>query len=79
MFIIEVIIVTVNLEKAIEASKNIMISDEQMSWRKPIFSSHAPGYFTTSEKIDAYLKKIDLSGKNALSVLSSGDHNFNLT
>lgn len=68
----------IDLEKALEASKKIMLEKSFGDWQKPVFSTYGPSYFMTSEKLNTYLKELELKGKKALSVLSSGDHNFNL-
>ena len=69
-------------KRDIEAVKYLinymLINQMEMINEKP-FSAYSRSYFCTNENIKNYLKIINLSEKeNALSVLSSGDHPFNL-
>lgn len=70
----------IDLEKAIEASKNIILEEyEKKSDLKRIrFSNYSRCYFSTTENIKAYLSQISCSKEHVLTALASGDHIFNL-
>lgn len=68
------------MEKCIEATKEIILS--QVNAQKFLchksFDGYQKMYAFTNENIKSYLGLISESTKNALSILSSGDHAFNL-
>lgn len=75
------------MEKCIEGAKKLI--DEQIDNHKMLntsfisshtgFDGYKRGYFWTNENIKEYLDLADFEGKeNALTVMSSGDHIFNL-
>lgn len=66
----------VDLEKAIEISKDIMSDKRHLA--NGSFRQFDRCYFSTTENIKAYLKGIPFNKEKALCVLSSGDHVFNL-
>jgi len=70
------------MEKCIEGAKAIIekqVREKEISVFGVAFSSYYKTYCWTNELIAEYLKLADLSEKdNALSVLASGDHAFNL-
>lgn len=66
---------------AISSAKNILrrqiIRGEIFDDRFP-YIKHSKFHLTTNENIGAYLKTLSKDSKSALSILSSGDHVFNL-
>ena len=69
------------VKNAINGAKKIMISrfEDYYSKSSENYSKYSKIYFWTNENIDAYLKLANFNNKeNALSVLASGDHVFNL-
>lgn len=64
---------TVNLKKSIARSKYLMKYDSPL-----IFREYSKAYFSTTEFISSYLDKEEYNKDRALTVLSSGDHVFNL-
>ena len=70
------------MEKCIEETKKLIdtqVNNGKISVTGHAFSGYQKVYFSTNENINAYLKLVNFSKKNnALSVLASGDHTFNL-
>lgn len=70
------------MEKCIEGAKRLInkqVHDNRVSLFGISFSEYHKSYYWTNENIKGYLDKVDFEGKdNALSVLASGDHIFNL-
>lgn len=69
------------MEKCVNAAKKLI--DDTIKYNAlPYgveFSEYHRVYFTTNENINGYISQVNLDGKdNALSVLASGDHAFNL-
>ncbi len=67
---------------AIEATKKIILSQVQKNKiysYEEMFNEYSASYAFTNENIDGYMSQFDFQSKeNALSVLASGDHSFNL-
>lgn len=63
----------VDLEKAIEASAEIMA---RRAGRE--FSKYCCSYFGTTENIAGYLRNLEFNKQRALTPIASGDHIFNL-
>lgn len=65
----------VSLTQAVKASWNLIlgINDSQAT-----YSKYSEVYFTATECIRAYLKDLRINEGKAISILSSGDHIFNL-
>lgn len=70
------------MEEALNATKrmiNIQIEAQKILMTGIPFSEYQRVYKDTNENIDGYMSLMDLEGKsNALTVLASGDHAFNL-
>ena len=69
-----------SVNESIKAAKKIMdIALVDKIYEKSKFLEYSQFYFCTNEDIKSCLKQIDFHGKNnGLTVLSSGDHPFNL-
>lgn len=65
----------INLEEAINQAQSFITSPVALQEE---FKTYARGYLFTTEYIDQYLKQLKISKGKALTVLSSGDHIFNL-
>lgn len=63
----------VNLEEAIEASKQLIGGSIDRR-----FTKFCCGYFATTENIAGYLRNLELNKEKALVPIASGDHIFNL-
>lgn len=68
----------VDLASAIQASKDIMSTSDEVLFNRRGFSRFDRSYFSTSENIKAYLDNVSFNKGKALSVLASGDQVFNL-
>lgn len=70
------------MEKCVEGAKRLIskqVHDNRVSLFGISFSEYHKSYYWTNENIKGYLDKVDFEGKdNALAVLASGDHIFNL-
>ena len=70
------------MNKAIKGAKKLIeqqVYENRISVFGNKFSEYQKAYFWTNENINGYLNLVNLKDKNsALSVMSSGDHTFNL-
>lgn len=70
------------MENAINATKDMIlrqVEDNKCSFIGEPFTQYQKVYFSTNENIKGYINSKNLNnGENALTVLSSGDHVFNL-
>ena len=69
------------MEKAVKSTKDMIlrqVKNNKCSFIGEPFTKYQKVYFSTNENINEYIKFINQNSKDALTVLSSGDHVFNL-
>lgn len=66
----------IDLEEAVRCSKEIIVSST--CYDKVTFSIYSKVFFSATENIKGYLDNLDFNRNRALTILSGGDHVFNL-
>lgn len=66
----------IDLESAVRYSEEIIVSSA--SYDKVTFSMYSKVFFSATENIKGYLDNLDFNRNRALTILSGGDHVFNL-